>query len=500
MAPHKLKDWISLLTRQPSLSNPRRPQFRGVRFWCRRLERRIGGVGKSARKLSALTLLLGAVAACDRTPAPLEKGPARAKATQSSHPTSQASAPKATPLALPIDLLRVIDAELVVSSYKDASSRAESLVDGRTESAWRPNPPDPAPWVETALPVGASIQKIELFVAGTKPGIDPGALSVAVFHDGREIGLMTAQDQRLSFAPQGPWQGGRVRLAWKSKLPRGFVGFTQLSIWGEADPTLRLPEATPFAHVQGSPPAPSAWWLAAPYPSLKALCAKYHQLRAARPEEASQVDGKPPTKSRCELEQTLKPTGQPPPGVARAHIAVVTSGPDTELGYSPVFPKLLVIETDRGWFPSDLIVDTDRGTSDSRAGVAYVTQVVSAGWVDGRLELDVFSRLLISGGYPPDGPANVAGRFFISCDVKSKPVCREGLIAYGDRGSGSSLHFRLQEANSGPEVKRLPERWEWERAHFVAPSGNLRLGDCLQGEPGKQVGVPCFAPDASRLR
>jgi len=445
-------------------------------------------------RLIALAAMLGALPACERRSVGVEQGRPQEKSAndQASKLAAPATQPKgAEPL---IDLLRRTDAELVVSSHQDENHRAVSLADGRAETSFRPNPPDPAPWIEVILPTAVNVRSIELLPTGKQPAPDR---SFAVIREGHEVGLLGAEGERLHFATPEPWPGGRIRLAWKAKDRRRVDGFSRLSVWGDAPASALLPEATPSAHVQRSRSAYDPWWLSAPYPSLQALCAKYHELRSARPEEASLVDKSPPSESRCALDRTLQPTGQSPPGMLRAHLAVVARGPLDELGSSPVFPKVLLFETNRGWFPTDVVVDSDRGSADDRGSVAYVTRVHNAAWIDGRLELDVLSRLLISGGYPPDGPLSVSGRFVISCEVKQRPVCRDELIAYGDPAMSP---FILIDSTRWHELQQMPKQWLWTRAHFVAPSGNLRLGDCMDGQPGKSGSVPCFAPDTSRLR
>src|SRR5688500_15862471 len=95
-------------------------------------------------------LLAGAIGALALAGCKGEPHPTRASEGATAARPLPSRSPKTEPPRGPklVDLVHETAALLVSSSHRDESSRVEFLGDEQPSSAWRPNPPDPAPWVE----------------------------------------------------------------------------------------------------------------------------------------------------------------------------------------------------------------------------------------------------------------------------------------------------------------------------------------------------------------
>lgn len=111
---------------------------------------------------------------------------------------SSSASPKTGPPREPnlVDLVHETGALLVSSSHRDANSRVEFLGDEQPSSAWRPNPPDPAPWFELRLAHEVDVRSVSVIAS------EPDATSpVEVVLNSRELGAARRQGERYVFQP-----------------------------------------------------------------------------------------------------------------------------------------------------------------------------------------------------------------------------------------------------------------------------------------------------------
>jgi hypothetical protein len=111
---------------------------------------------------------------------------------------------------------------------RDRRSVGEFMADGRSDTTWRPNPPDPAPWVEVVVPASARVHEVRVALEAS-PLLDQ--LSVQVSRDGKVWGRAEKGGPKVRVSSPGSQSGGRFGLrssnqgaslgaAWRSRHSR----------------------------------------------------------------------------------------------------------------------------------------------------------------------------------------------------------------------------------------------------------------------------------------
>ena len=429
----------------------------------------------------------------ERSPAsvaPVASASARPRAAPAASSAPRTAAPSGAPTAVH-DLLRQSDVHVTISSVRDRRSVGEFLADGRSDTAWRPNPPDPAPWVEVVVPASARVHEVRVALEAS-PLLEQ--LSVQVSRDGKAWGRAEKGAPKVRVSGPGLESGGTFRVTFEQsgRAAGRSVAVTSLTFGGDVATTLA--EATPNVTVKGAAHALGepfvSWARGAPYATREALCERYHELRAGMPAQRVDVDASAPERSNCAFMKTLKPQGGAPAGFEAVHVVEVDWGVDDEVS-GPMRPSLLVFETDRGFRPADFVLQDGYGARDSRAGVAYVSLVAHAEWRGERLVMLHVHRRVIAGGYGDDA-VSAATLTAMSCrmasDVtKGGVACERALVAYGDAHAQESMWMLSENAKA---LWAVPRAWVWERDYALSPSGKLRVGSCREG--GK-ASVACYA-------
>ena len=363
------------------------------------------------------------------------------------------------------------------------------MADGRSDTAWRPNPSDPAPWIEVATPASTRVREVRLTLEGSSALKE---LRVQVSRDGEQGGQAKAGTAAMHFATSSPDAGGSFRIAFRRSggAAGRLVAVSALMLRGEAEAPLS--PATPNVKVKGAANSLGepfvSWWRGAPYPSLEAMCERYHQLRVALPNQRSGPDAPAPESSNCSVAETIEVKGTKPAIVAAVHVGEVDWGAENEV--SGAFrPSLLFFRTQRGWSPADTMLSDGAGNTDLRASVAYVSLVSQAEWRDSRLVLHHLRRRIISGGYGDDA-VSAATLAAVSCGDWPRPSCDHALVAYGDPAAEAS-QLRLFQAPK--TLWAPPDGWLWQRDYEPSASGKLRLGSCRDGAEAEGKSVPCYA-------
>lgn len=442
---------------------------------------------------SAWACLLLACSACERERLPPSVAPSASAGVKRAAASAVPHAPRAKPNAVD-DLLRQSDVQVTVSSFRDRKSVGEFLADGRADTAWRPNPPDPAPWVGVLVPAAARVQEVRLALEAS-PLLEE--LSVQVSRDGEAWGRAEKGAAGLGFSAPVGKGGGTFRVTFQRSggAAGRLVAVTSLTFGGEA--LGPLSEATPAVTVKGGrnllgEPFVS-WWSGAPYSTREALCERYHELRSAMPSQRSGVDAGAPTASNCSVAETLKPQGTAPHGIQAAHVVEVDWGAEDEVS-GAMRPSLLVFESEHGFRPADFVLQEGYGAVDSRASVAYVSLVTKAEWRGERLVLQHLHRRVISGGYGDDA-VSAATLTAISCAgftgvPKGGVFCERALIAYGDAEAQGSMLMLSMDAKV---LWAPPHVWLWQRDAELSTSGRFRASPCRPGGQAKGKAVPCYA-------
>lgn len=236
------------------------------------------------------------------------------------------------------------------------------------------------------------------------------------------------------------------------------------------------------------------WAVGAPYASMVETCDIYHQLRV-RTVGQEGPDGSP-VASHCKLGDALQVSGAAPSDVNAVHWGEVAIGGHDDLGYGRV-GRFLVVEAKLGWFPASVFIDPDPGGYDTRASVLYVNHILASHWENDTLFIELLARKAISGGYPPEGPLDLAAHYLMRCRRdEGKVVCQEHLTAYRDSLPVPELFFQ----DSGIDPFKPPQTWDWQRTWRVEGDVTL-LGECQTAGGARVNGKSdCLAPRAAELR
>jgi hypothetical protein len=439
------------------------------------------------RERSPANVAPAAVASAKRTAAPAVSSAPRAAAPHG--PAAAHGAPTAIH-----DLLRQSDVQVTISSFRDRRSVGEFMADGRSDTTWRPNPPDPAPWVEVVVPASARVHEVRVALEAS-PLLDQ--LSVQVSRDGKVWGRAEKGEPKVRVSSPGSQSGGTFRVTFEQsgRASGRSVAVTSLTFGG--DVVDALAEATPSVAVKGAGHALAepfvSWARHAPYSTREAMCERYHELRTRMPTQRAAVDAGAPESSNCSLGKTLKVEGTPPAGFKALHVAEVDWGVDDEVS-GPMRPSLLVFETEQGFRPADFVLYDGYGARDTRAAVAYVSLVTDAEWRGERLVMRHVHRRVVSGGYGDDA-TSAATLTVMSCTIasgvtKGGVACERALIAYGDAHGQESMWMLSENAKA---LWAAPRAWIWERSYALSPSGKLRVGSCRGGGEAKDESVACYA-------
>lgn len=380
-----------------------------------------------------------------------------------------------------VDLLHETAVEVAVSSHASYRAVGQLLVDEDPQTAWRPNPPDPSPWIRVSLPEHTSVRRIEAVWAEPHP-----AAAVPSVKAGSSVvnGRWKRIANTLSFEPERPIRNS-LHIEWTELGTLPAAGVAELRVLGQlSTPAAAIARAQPQVNVgaavpsfRGEPPWLAPWWRAAPFESSAALC-------------VALAERDPQT--QCAERAPLSVEGSAPRRVSGVHVQSLSSGTSDE----PRSLRVLVVDTEQGWFPFSTLLDVDQRAlmGDHRGSTLYLVRVERARWRGEVLELEVLRRLSIA--QAPEAQ-NLAGLQLLSCRVghspppNAAPVCRDAWIAFGD----ADPQGHLVAVDMNPEQFR-PSRWLWRRDFALLPSGQIRLMPCMT-ETG--TSVPCYAAHAAEL-
>jgi hypothetical protein len=396
----------------------------------------------------------------------------------------------------PIDLLMHSDVLVTVSSERDARSRGRFLVDGREDTVWRPEFGNTQPWFDLVVPDHASVTELIVALGNGRSTRKPSPLvagTLEVTRDGEVLGrldLVTGESRR--WQPTHPLAGVRFRLV--LHVPAGarksFPGLAAVSLLGALPAQDSLSSAAPSVDVsslrsRGASGSATleAWWRGGPYNTLRAACAVYRKLYAAKGSPSIAATAAPPA---CRLLKTLQPEGTSPPAIGRVHLVGVTLMPPNEQGMVDK-SQVLVFETTRGFYPAGMCVDSDPGAGDDRATVRYVVRVEKEAWIQGNLVLQLLRHAAVGGAYGADAIYAVA-ETWLACNVEARPACRRELVAWGDTDTRANPAAFAASYPNGIPIR--PAVWQWQREATVLPSGHFRLGPCRDKD---NRSVPCYA-------
>lgn len=421
--------------------------------------------------------------ACERSrePAASESGRTVSTPAATTAPLLRVSSSAGASTQPLVDLLHETAVEVAVSSHANYRAVGQLLVDEDVQTAWRPNPPDPSPWVHVRLPEHTSVRRIEAVWA--EP--EPAAAAPSVKEGNRVInGRWERTANTSSFVPERPIRDS-LHIEWAERGTLPTAGVAELRVLGEiSTPAAALTRAQPQVNVgaavpsfRGEPTWLAPWWRAAPFESSAALC-------------AALADRDPQT--RCAQRAPLDVEGSAPRGVNGVHVQSLSTGTTDE----PRSLRVLVVDTRQGWFPFSTVLDVDQRAlmGDHRGSTLYLVRVERARWRGEVLELEVLRRLSIA--QAPEAQ-NLAALQLLSCRVghspppNAAPVCHDAWIAFGD----ADPQGHLVAVDMNPEKFR-PSSWLWRRDYALLPSGQIRLMPCVT-ETG--TSVPCHAAQAAEL-
>lgn len=449
-------------------------------------------------RLAPFLVVIVCSAACRRTEAPagsrsppaethspLEPAPGAPSGTVPTNEPAPTGALAESPAL--VDLVHRTTSLVVSSSHRDANSRVEFLVDDLSESAWRPNPPDPAPWVELQF-----AHEAEVHTASIETG--SGSDSALELHS-PELGTATYANG-YTFRPAAPVRARKVRFeirGGKTKEPSKALALAELRVRGRVAPEFVREYALPEGRAQRSAPYARIdraefrrWWREAPYQSQDELCRAY-ETAMGLPKVEEIPGGR--KFAFCHVpDEALPVDGTPPPNVRTVRSGFIAIDPSDD--YSGESVTLLFVETDAGWSPANLWSDTDAydGTC---PGMHVAQSAVERTFWDGALLSQERGRLY----YPPSGmyfgeraSAPSALRSLLRCDTTERLSCREHVLAYGTP--------RIEYDEISRPVPVIPDTWTWTRSLSTGDDGWVRLSPCRNEAANV---VPCFAPAEPRL-
>ncbi len=431
-------------------------------------------------------------------PSPTEMPAKSARAASTSPPEEAQSSPGSTGDQL-VDLVHHTTARVISSSHRDAKSRVEFLVDDIQQSAWRPNPPDPAPWVEVQLAVPAPIHQATVELAGDLASAD--LLRV----ESPQLGVATWRDGSYQFSLSRPVRTNAVRINVVGKKhtrrPGEVVALSELRLLGKIPKAAILDYALPEGRAHRSSPLSSvnnakfrSWWRAAPYESPDALCAAYEKTMGLP--KVEDIPGGRKFAYCYVPSEALVVEGVVPNGVRSVHSGWIGLSEIDEVN-GGVTVGLLILRTGAGWSPANLW-----GENSAYDGMCPGMHVERASVTRTFFEGNVVAQERIRIYYPPTGVyqddekrAPAAVRSLIRCETKDRLTCREHVLAYGTPD--------LVEPEGTQPYPVAPQTWAWQRSYTVADIGWLRMSPCRANEDAVNEGaakiVPCFAPEEAHL-
>lgn len=415
--------------------------------------------------------------------------------------------PKTEPPREPklVDLVHETAALLVSSSHRDESSRVEFLGDEQPSSAWRPNPPDPAPWFELRL--AHEVEVRSLSVSALESDATP---PVELELHSPELGGARRQGERYVFQPDKPVRTSSVRVSIKlaGATPRrptaAAIELSELQADGFVPTEKVLPRALPEGRAHRSGPVASIdtpafrnFWRAAPYSTPAALCAAYE--RAMGLPQTAVPDGR--KFAYCEVPtKPLKVEGGAPSNVRAVFSGWVATNADDTGGN---IITLLMVQTDAGWSAANLWSDNSAYTG-MCPGMHVARSVIQrTAWVGTVLEQERArlysppSPYYTSSGQPGPFARPVAALSLMRCDVVDRLTCREHLLRYGDP--------EADRTSSPLDPSPIPPKhWLWQRSFTPSDNGWLRFSPCRprsDADAGAESGaaVPCLAPGVGVL-
>ncbi|HSC85867.1 MAG TPA: discoidin domain-containing protein [Polyangiaceae bacterium] len=400
-----------------------------------------------------------------------------------SHDASRPGAPVNSPAKRSIDLIHGAATSVVTSSHKDESSLAEFALDEYAATAWRPNPPDPAPWIEVEFAERATLERLSFELeppnrAGAPP-VARGSSHIDVLLDGAPAARLELGQTHLELAK--PMSVGRVRLVLPGEKARGGRGLAGLRLEGSA-PGASRPAMTPESYAQGRKQRGLGLIRdcseGAPFTSTEEICER------CRSTNESAGDG---GKFRCTVGEPFAVSGERPATVRETRWLQVESSDE----YDSYEENFLGVLTALGWqtLPLSPHTETDVGSCPGMSDGGVVEPQLR--WQDGRLVVEQVrwryrGRMAVAGE-----PATAGVRTLEVCEVKGPLQCRGHVVAFG-----------RPEATFGEEVgdpiTSAPRTWEWERGYELRSDGVLRFGPCLAPTAGAAPReVPCLAPGHS---
>jgi hypothetical protein len=464
-------------------------------------------IGRSMTVRGAWLLLAGAasvfaLSGCKREPDRAGASEGSAAARPLSSRSLKAEAPREPKL---VDLVHETAALLVSSSHRDANSRVEFLGDEQPSSAWRPNPPDPAPWFELRLAHEAEVRSVSVSALASD-ATHPLELEL----HSPELGAARWQRERYVFQPPAPVRTSSVRISIKparatpGRLPAAAIALSELQAEGFVATAQVLPHALPEGRAHRSGPVASIdtpafrnFWRAAPYPTPEGLCAAYE--RAMRLPQTEVPDGR--RFAFCEVPtEPLKVEGEAPPNVR----AVFSGWVATTLNdFGGDIITLLMVQTDAGWSAANLWSDNSAYTGMCPGMHIARSLIQRTAWVGAVLEQERVrlyyppSPFYTSSGQPGPFDTAVAGLSLMRCDVVDRLTCREHLLRYGRPDVDPSS----EPLDPSPVP---PKRWLWQRRFALSDNGWLRFSPCrptadANADADSVAAVPCLAPGAGVL-
>lgn len=429
----------------------------------------------------------GCKATADESPA---TPPARVP--EADAPLSQKPPHPGTSAAAAIDLLRRATRLVLVSSHRDEISLGEFAVDGRDDTAWRPNPPDPKPWIEVSFSHALNVSAIELAweADSKKPSAAPKRVTVEL--DGSSAGELIREASGVYKVPwQAPRLAQKLRLSIEKVSPKDQLSISTVAVRGLASEELLFDAKLPEVRVQGFPafpPSPAknkaAWLKLLPFLSKEGFCDFYREfLRSDSSNDARKI--------RCVVGDPIAVSGIPPPTVSSLRWVKFGFDDDYE-GYSE---SALAIETASGWHLTSLSPGSGRIVEGCPGMPTGGDTEVLLRWKEQQLlaEQVRWFHPGNTGYYQGESRPQAAVRVLRVCSLESHLLCREIVTAFGVPTISGEVHDPISDA---------PKRWEWEREFEINSRGLVRFSPCHT--PGSEassrvVEVPCLAPGYSTL-
>jgi hypothetical protein len=380
-----------------------------------------------------------------------------------------------------VDLLHRTASVVVTSSHADGNSTGANLVDQLAETSWKPNPTDPAPWIEIDLPASAAVERIELTPASSSVP-QPRLRATRVLVSKAEHGWVQVA-MRESIAAQGelvlepisPTAATRLRLSLTE--PR----IAELRVLGGIIRHEVLAPAIPETRVQGNPRIDyngslfAAWVLGAPYATDDALC------RAFVHSPGVGLKDQQPLGELCRKLPDVTVAGAAPNellAVQRYQLVV----PDE---ISPAETTALVVRGEHGLYPANLALADTRNEGMCPGGPEGDMSVSNFRFEQGVLLLD--RTRYFTPGILATGKPGVASASVLRCKLEGRLTCREFITRLGAP--------TLSLTDDGTISYRLPTTWSWTRTLTVTQRGSIRLTPCFstggKGSPPRIV--PCAA-------